>query len=293
MLQAYAERTAQFLDVQHHKKHMNELEIAKRFEDATWHCEHHNGDLNYVAKFALSELPRELGYKVVLTGEGSDEIFSGYKMFQSDYLREPDTSWPLYSQLSDAKRREKRLSLLNALRHSYRDMGANRAQPTPEAALRMVNYATTATSLISSTTSRLLSDWTSCYGLCDPKLMIANSISVDTLQKLQEWHPLHAAMYIWSKGYLQNILLTCLGDRTEMAHSIEARTPFLDHKLTQFAYGLPPAVKIMWNEGNDELIEKWVLREAVRPFITEEIYTRTKRVGCSYLSHSFKFRRLC
>lgn len=191
---------------------MNELELAKRFEDATWHCEHHNGDLNYVAKFALSELPREMGYKVVLTGEGSDKIFSGYKMYLSDFLREPDTSWPLSTQLSNSKRKEKRIGLLKALQASYGNIGANRAQPTPESALRMVKYATTATSLISSTTSLLLAPWTSMsYGSSDPKLMIVNSIPVDTLMKMQKWHPLHASMYIWTKGYLQNVLLTCLG----------------------------------------------------------------------------------
>lgn len=50
------------------KKYMNEEEIAKRFEDAVWHSEHQNYDLNFVGKFALSEAPRELG------GEGADEV---------------------------------------------------------------------------------------------------------------------------------------------------------------------------------------------------------------------------
>ena len=42
---------------------MNEEGIAKRFEDAVWHSEHQNYDLNFVGKFALSEAPRELGFK--------------------------------------------------------------------------------------------------------------------------------------------------------------------------------------------------------------------------------------
>ena len=48
---------------------MSEKELAARFEDATWHCEHHNPDLNYVGKYALSEVPQEVGFKVVLTGK--------------------------------------------------------------------------------------------------------------------------------------------------------------------------------------------------------------------------------
>jgi asparagine synthase (glutamine-hydrolysing) len=58
-----AERTAQHLGVTLIKKYMNEEEIAKRFEDAVWHSEHQNYDLNFVGKFALSEAPRELGFK--------------------------------------------------------------------------------------------------------------------------------------------------------------------------------------------------------------------------------------
>lgn len=57
-----------------HRQVMDEEALASRFEDATWHCEHHNPDLNYVGKFALSEVPRELGFKVVLTGEGTYKV---------------------------------------------------------------------------------------------------------------------------------------------------------------------------------------------------------------------------
>lgn len=90
---AIANRTADHLGVKYYKKHMNEAELAARFEDATWHCEHHNPDLNYVGKYALSEVPQELGFKVVLTGEGADEQFGGYPMYLPDYLREQDLAY--------------------------------------------------------------------------------------------------------------------------------------------------------------------------------------------------------
>jgi asparagine synthase (glutamine-hydrolysing) len=101
-----AERTAAQLGVQLHKQHMDEDAIASRFEDATWHCEHHNRDLNYVGKFALSETPRELGSKVVLTGEGAEETFTGYREYLPDVLREADMTWD--SKLPESTR----LSLL-------------------------------------------------------------------------------------------------------------------------------------------------------------------------------------
>jgi asparagine synthase (glutamine-hydrolysing) len=101
-------------------------------------------------------------------------------------------------------------------------------------------------------------------------------------------------MYMWNKNSLANVLLSCLGDRTEMAHSVEARTPFLDHHLTEYVNRLPPSVKLrysadtasdtgelgpIWTKSSvalQSLNEKWILRQAVRPFITDELYKRKK-----------------
>lgn len=83
------------------------------------------------------------------------------------------------------------------------------------------------------------------YGALDPLEAIVNNIDDRTKSLIKErWHPLHSAQYIWSKGHLANNFLSCLGDRTEMAHSIEARTPFLDHHLTEYVNALPPSLKI-------------------------------------------------
>ena len=64
-----------------------------------------------------------------------------------------------------------------------------------------------------------------------------------------------------------------------MAHSIEARTPFLDHHLTEYVNGLPPSGKIRWDAEEERFVEKWILREASKPFITEELYKRKKHVS--------------
>ena len=92
-------------------------------------------------------------------------------------------------------------------------------------------------------------------------------------EKLSEWHPFHSGQYIFCKAHLENLILSHLGDRGEMAHSIEGRTPFLDHQLTEYANNLPPSMKIRWDNG---FVEKYVLREAARPFVTDEIYKKRK-----------------
>lgn len=129
----------------------------------------------------------------------------------------------------------------------------------------------------------------------------------------EKWHPLHTASYLFSKAHLETLLLCCLGDRGEMAHGVEGRTPFLDHPLAEYVNGLPPGVKVRSSEGGERggdgdgggvgpakkmgggvgdedgevevkdeendgtmFTEKFILREAARPFVTDEIYKKRK-----------------
>jgi asparagine synthase (glutamine-hydrolysing) len=108
---------------------------------------------------------------------------------------------------------------------------------------------------------------------------IARNIAPHIQQAIrQHWHPLHSAQYVWQKGHLANQFLSGLGDRVEMSHSVEARTPFLDHVTTGYVNGMPPEMKIRerTHEGKTVYVEKYALREAVKPFVTQEVYTRTK-----------------
>lgn len=91
---------------------------------------------------------------------------------------------------------------------------------------------------------------------------------------MNKWHPLHSAMYVWPKGHLTNSFPSCLGYHTEMAHSLEARTPFLDDQLTECINRLPPSVKIRWDEKEERCLKKRILREASKPFITRGLYER-------------------
>jgi asparagine synthase (glutamine-hydrolysing) len=125
----------------------------------------------------------------------------------------------------------------------------------------------------------IFNEWTSEFGEYDIKESIANDVDgrVKTLM-IDKWHPLHTAEYIWTKGFLANAILTSLADRAEMAHSLEARPPFLDHPLTEYVNQIPPSLKIRWDPVEKKATEKWILREACKPFITNEIYERKKHV---------------
>ncbi|KAG9243590.1 nucleophile aminohydrolase [Calycina marina] len=85
-----AQQTADFLGIPLHRALMTKSQFADRFAETAWHSEHHVPELAPVGKRALSELAREKGFKVVLSGEGSDEHFGGYIFFLADFLRESD-----------------------------------------------------------------------------------------------------------------------------------------------------------------------------------------------------------
>jgi asparagine synthase (glutamine-hydrolysing) len=129
--------------------------------------------------------------------------------------------------------------------------------------------------------------WIRGFSLNKPKIL--EILSQDTLQKfgtrdfacfalnaldianqIEGRDLLSRSLYLWSRLILPHYLLTVLGDRMEMAHSIEGRVPFLDHRLVDYVVQMPSNVKI---KG---MIEKYALREAAKPYITKTIYERQK-----------------
>lgn len=247
-------------------------------------------NLNFVGKFALSQVPRELGYRVVLTGEGADEQFVGYPWFIPDFLKERDHSWP-----DRAIPEEERQLLLGEHRQSLADFlgsrGADFSTHLPDVVARELNDSITAAALTGyPLPADFWADWVvgQVRRLIPLRLQtIANDVSVRVKHKIQRsWHPVHSGMYIWSKSHLANVMLSCLGDRTEMAHSIEARTPFLDHELTRYINNLPPSVKLRHDSTTGQFTEKWILREAARPFISPELYERKKAAYTAPVTYS-------
>jgi asparagine synthase (glutamine-hydrolysing) len=93
---------------------------------------------------------------------------------------------------------------------------------------------------------------------------------VDVRGQLTGRDPVHQALYLWAKTLLPNYILTMLGDRMEMAHSIEGRVPFLDHHVVEVIRSQPVTQKIRG------MTEKYVLRESVRDVITDTVYRRQK-----------------
>ena len=120
--------------------------------------------------------------------------------------------------------------------------------------------------------------WTDAYAARDPETAVAESFDGRVRQSIAEkWHPLHTSEYTWTKTAFPNTLLRYVGDNVDMVHHVESRTPFLDHHVTEYANSIPPSLKMKYDPVKDDFREKHILREAVKPFVTEEVYTRRKQ----------------
>jgi len=247
------------IPVKHH-------DLATHFADAVWHSETLFFNAHGVAKYMLSRAVRDAGFKVVLTGEGSDEIFAGYPHFRRDML--------LYNQQGQDNQQVEQM--LQALQDSNRlssgflmPHGSVDGLDTLKRSLGFVPSWLESFASSGHKLQPLLSEpFLSQYEGMDPYRKLLNSL--DVTGQLRERDAVNQSLYLWSKFALPQYVLNVLGDRMEMAHSIEGRVPFLDHHVVELVRSMPVHLKIRG------LTEKYVLREAAKPFITDTVYKRQK-----------------
>jgi len=245
---------------------IRQADLTDDFADATWHSETLCVNAHGVAKFALSRAVRDAGYKVVLTGEGSDEILAGYPHFRRDML--------LYD--SDGQDPAAIQSLLADLERSN-SVSRGLLLPDGDAAslegLRRVlgftpTWMETAAGRMHKMQALWADDFRADFALHEAYHGLMGSL--DVRGQLLGRAPVNQALYLWAKTVLPNYILTVLGDRMEMAHSVEGRVPFLDHEVVELICSMPVGLKIRG------MTEKFVLREAARPVLTDTVYRRQK-----------------
>jgi asparagine synthase (glutamine-hydrolysing) len=241
-------------------------DLADHFGDAIWHSETLCINPHGIAKFLLSRAVQRAGFKVVLTGEGSDEIVAGYPHFRRDLVlhgdRAPggDDVEKLLARLQNGNKVSSGLLLPH---------GETQQLDRLRQALGFVPSWMEAFSSMGAKFAPLFSAaFASEQAGRDPFRGIVDRL--DVRGQLAGRDVVHQSMYTWSKTFLPNYILNVLGDRMEMAHSIEGRVPFLDHHVVELARSLPVSMKI------HDMTEKYVLREAVRPVITDTVYRRQK-----------------
>lgn len=214
----------------------------------------------------LSRAVHEAGLKVVITGEGADELFGGYDIYRENKVRR------FWARVPDSTIRPLLLARLNEflgkdLRRSggflagfYRRGLEDVDDPLYSHRLR---FANTARSL------RLFE-----RGFLGEAAREGDSferVEARLPEGFEDLTPLGKAQYLEIMTFLDGYLLHSQGDRMLMGHSVEGRFPFLDHRVAEFAAALPDRMKVRWLE------EKYLLRRVAAPLLPAEISARRKR----------------
>ena len=213
----------------------------------------------------LSAAVRAAGLKVVLTGEGADELFAGYDIFREDKIRR---AW---ARRPHERWRGMPLTRLNAYLGS--DLG--RAAPF---LLRFYERGLTDTDDPLYSHRIRFANTARCLRLLDPGFLHEAERAGDTLERLVASLPdgfsasssLGRAQFLETTTFLEGYLLHTQGDRMLMAHGVEGRFPYLDHRLSELAGKLPDRSKLRG------LREKHILRRAAEPLIPQAIAARRK-----------------
>jgi asparagine synthase (glutamine-hydrolysing) len=261
---AYQQQVAQALGTRHHIVEVGTREIAGAFPAVVAHAETPLIRTAPVPLYLLAQATRAHGITVVATGEGADELFWGYDLFKETALRELHGRAPARAE-----------ALLDEL-YPYLDVPAERRGP---AWRRFFFEAGAIDDPLFSHQPRI-----AATGIVRAfyRQEVAHALAVDgeAAGRLRadlpagfaRWSALERAAYLELTTLLAPNLLAAQGDRVAMAHGVEGRFPFLDHRVFEASVALPPQRKLGPN-----LREKAELRALAERLLPRAVVERPKQ----------------
>jgi len=260
----FQRQMAAHVGVEHHRILCRNSDIAADFPATVFHAE------TAILRTApnpmkrLSWLVRSSGYKVVLTGEGADEVLGGYDLFKEAkirrfWARQPDSAWRalllkrLYPYLETSGAQNQ-----TYLRNYYGIGLENPKQPGFSHLTRWFTTAQCKVFFAAELSAALRAD-------------ASDALAASLPAAFGRWHPFNRAQYLEAKTLMASYLLCSQGDRMLMANSVEGRFPFLDHRVIEFANRLHPRLKMRG------LQEKFLLKRAMAEALPRQILDRHKQ----------------
>jgi asparagine synthase (glutamine-hydrolysing) len=253
------------LQTDHRQIEVSRSDIGQAFSDVVWFAERPMMRTAPAPLLKLAGLVRENGIKVVLTGEGADEIFGGYNLFREDkvrrfWARNPNSAWRpmLLSKLYGYVQRDAKADAFWRLffRHGLEET----EHPYYSHRVRWHN---------TSQIKRVFAPDFRAQMQSDAELFADLESYLDPGR--DRWHPLCRAQYLEMALFMSCYLLNSQGDRMMMGHSVEGRVPFLDHRLIELAARIPPKFKLRGLE------EKFILKRAFDDILPSTIARRPKQ----------------
>lgn len=227
---------------------VNEMDMLSSIEDATYHSEEVSINSHISAKYLLFKEMEKSNVRVSLSGEGSDELLLGYPHLKLD-LNNSQNNIDSNSYLSGLQTPDKESLPTDKI---FKELGfvPKFLEAKYSMGLKLQNFVLNE-SFISS--------------MYDPIKDILNPLSMPKMDNVYQ------STYLWTKICLGNYILVGLGDKMEMASTIEGRVPFLDKRVYDAVANMPTHYKM-----NKESVEKYILKETFKKDITKSIYKKQK-----------------
>jgi len=249
------------------------VDIAEHFPNVIEHAERPILRSAPAPMMVLSSLVREQGFKVVMTGEGADEVFAGYDIFKEAKLRRFCARQPQSRSRPQLLRRlYPYLPALQGQSQRYLEAFFAAGDSGDPLFSHMPRFRTTSGAKV------FFSD--------DLKRELVGYDALDDLRSrlpasFSRWHPLSQAQHLETTYLLPSYILSSQGDRMAMANAVEGRFPFLDHRLVELGARIPAKLKVR------ALEEKHILRRSLQSLLPEVIAKRPKQPYRAPDGHSF------
>jgi asparagine synthase (glutamine-hydrolysing) len=262
---SYQSEVTHFLETDHQEVRCSCEDIGNVFPAVIWHTEKPILRTAPAPLYILSELVRAHGYKVVLTGEGADEMFGGYDIFKEAKIR----------RFCGAHPQSTTRPLLFRRLYPYQPY----LQGQSDAYLRAF-FHVRPHELKSEFFSHLprweLTSKLKMFFSEDIKSQVRSHDGYADLRSTlppgySSWDGFCRAQYLEAAYLLPGYILSSQGDRVAMAHSVEGRFPFLDYRVVEFAAGIPPHLKMK------VLNEKYLLKRCANGLVPPSVMKRPKQ----------------
>ena len=262
---SFQKEAAEFLNCKHRSIKCTTEDISATFPAVIWHSESPMLRTAPAPMYNLSRFVNQSNIKVVITGEGSDEMLAGYDIFKEMIIRR---FWARDPRSKYRSLLLKRLypyipQIKNANSQSLKFFYGYRLEDTDFPAYSHImrwNNGRHILKYLSGANQQVLHNF-------DPYQSWLNQMP----EGFTNWGDLGKAQYLESTLFMSGYLLSSQGERMTMANSVEGRYPFLDHRLIEFAAKLPEGYKL------NGLNEKYILKKMIQGKIPDSIRTRPKQ----------------
>jgi asparagine synthase (glutamine-hydrolysing) len=262
---SYQNTARDYFNTEHSSVNCSPKDIAANFKEVVWHTE---APLLRTAPSPMSLLAKSVkdhNIKVVITGEGADELFGGYNIFKETkikrfWAKDPESKYrplllkklyPYIPQINSANS--------NVLKMFFGYKLSETESPIYSHLLRWNN------------TSRIKNYLSKSYKEALDDYNPISEIETQLEDKLKDYDYLTKAQWIELNLFMSKYLLSSQGDRMAMANSIEGRYPFLDHRVIEFCMKLNPDLKL------NGLNEKYLLKKMMKGRLPKSILNRPKQ----------------